>query len=231
MSWRALFGKIDTAIEGYEDHGLSVFLFLLVLLSFGLTPFVGLVGWSGKLVSLGYTLLFIAGAFVGGMRGVWRALAIGLALAAILCSWIAADVQAGALRTTQYVSSILYMLLLCGALMRQVFRPGEINSHRIRGAVAVYLLLGFVFAMGFVLIEQSRPGAFSGLVADGEGHLMRDAVYLSFVTLTTLGYGDVTPVSDAARTIVLVEAIVGQLFLVILIGRLVSLDVARASGP
>ena len=224
MSLALLAEKIERRIEGYEDLGLSVFLAVLCLLSFVLFPFLDIdEGPARKFIPVAYTLLFVAGAFIGGLRGWWRRLAILLALLSVTSAWVAEATHGDIWRLINLAASVVFMLMLSAALTRQVLRPGEINNHRIRGAVAVYLLIGFIFALLFVLIEETSPGSFSGLGDETESAHMKSAIYYSFVTLTTLGYGEILPIGEGARSLVIVEAVVGQLFLIVLIGRLVSL--------
>jgi len=85
--------------------------------------------------------------------------------------------------------------------------------------------------MAFVLVEDFSPGSFLGVETAERGAHFRDAIYLSFVTLTTLGFGDITPQGEIARTLVIVEAVFGQLFLAILVARLISMSVAGARPP
>ncbi|MEM7353842.1 MAG: ion channel [Acidobacteriota bacterium] len=228
---RPLTRRIGQHLIEYEDLSLTVFLIVLCLLSFGLLPLLEMTDLTSKLISAAYTLLFVAGAFIGGLTGGWRAFAFSLASVSILSAWLGDGSGAGFWETASLVSATIFMVFVCFQLTREVFRPGEVNEHRIRGAVAIYLLIGFIFALLFVLFEQLASGSFRGLGPDGFGDDMHIAVYFSFVTLTTLGYGDITPVSELAQTLVLVEAIIGQLFLVILIGRLVSLSAAGTETP
>ena len=91
-----------------------------------------------------------------------------------------------------------------------------------------------IWAFGYGLVELHEPGSFDlpaivGEPAGADRH-MASFVYFSFVTLTTLGYGDVTPVGSAARTLALLEALVGQLFLAILVARLVALQIAHGDS-
>lgn len=97
----------------------------------------------------------------------------------------------------------------------------------------MYLLLGLLWALGYQLIETLLPGSFRFMEEhDAAGSFIKHGfAYFSFVTLTTVGYGDITPVHPIARTAAIGEALVGQLYPAILIGRLVSLQIsARAPG-
>ena len=100
--------------------------------------------------------------------------------------------------------------------------------HRVQGAVAAYLLLGLVWGYAYQLVAALAPGAFANAVATpGQDH---NLIYFSFVTLTTVGYGDVTPVHPAARSLALMEALTGQLYPAILLARLVTLYTQEEGG-
>ena len=110
----------------------------------------------------------------------------------------------------------------------QVYREGPVTAHRIQGAIAAYLLLSIIFAVAYTLLENIQPGSFQGqnqAQAQTQDAINRAFYYFSVVTLTTTGYGDITAVSPHARTLVMMEALIGQLYPAILIARLVSLHV------
>jgi voltage-gated potassium channel Kch len=114
-------------------------------------------------------------------------------------------------------------------LLVQVLRQGAINAHRILGAVAVYILLGTIWSLFYHLIELQLPGAFQlpPGISEKPQVLQAHLGYFSFVTLTTLGYGDIVAVHPVSRTFVIIEALVGQLFPAILLARLVSMEIAH----
>jgi voltage-gated potassium channel len=106
----------------------------------------------------------------------------------------------------------------------------NVTAEMIYGAINVYLLVGLAFAFMLALVEFIQPGSIIGLESlsmDDQG--IMPFVYFSFVTMTTLGYGDLSPVTGPAATIVYIEAIFGQLFIAIMIARLVGLYVAHGS--
>jgi hypothetical protein len=103
----------------------------------------------------------------------------------------------------------------------------------VEGAVAVYLLIGLVFTFVYGLIVQIEPRAFDmdavslgGTPREIYERAMDELAYFSFVTLTTVGYGDVTPVHGVARQLAVLEGLIGQLYPAILLARLVSLQIA-----
>jgi hypothetical protein len=114
---------------------------------------------------------------------------------------------------------------------RDVFAPGRVSVHRIVGAVALYLLIGVTFSGLYAIVGMLNPNAFSGLVLADDPALASRVIYFSFVTLTSVGYGDILPVHPITRSLCNVEAIIGQLYPATLLARLVSLQLATPSAP
>ncbi len=111
----------------------------------------------------------------------------------------------------------------------------SVTARHIQGAIAVYLMMGLIWGLAYGVVELVQPGAFDlpemaqvGGHIEARQHDLRNLVYFSFVTLTTLGYGDISPANAGARNLVIHEALTGQLYLVILIARLVSLEIAHS---
>jgi hypothetical protein len=109
------------------------------------------------------------------------------------------------------------------ALFSYLGLPGSVTRGRIYGLVNLYLLLGLFYFAIFNLIETVQPGSFreAGLLAS-DGISRHSLVYLSLVTLTTLGYGDIVPISQPARTMAALEAVTGVLYIAITVARLVA---------
>lgn len=125
---------------------------------------------------------------------------------------------------------IFLSLSLAGMLvitLAMVYQEGPVTGHRLRGAVAAYLMFAAIFGKIYALIAYLAPGAFhvspglTGLSVEGT----EDFFYFSVVALTTMGFGDITPVAPIARSFVMSEAFIGQLYPAILIARLVSLSI------
>ncbi len=212
------------------DAGLTVLLASLSVVLFVIYPFVPLGPTGRLLVTIGLTAVLVSGSFSLGNRPSLRIIAIGLAIVALVLHWLQHAVASDTLLYGAHVSTMLFLVLTAAGVLKRVMAPGPVSSHRIQGAVAVYLMMGLIWGFAYSLIELRQPGSFNlpGMPVPTEaprdpGEVARDLSYFSFVTLTTLGYGDVTPKSASARTLATVEALVGQLYLVILIARLVSL--------
>lgn len=104
--------------------------------------------------------------------------------------------------------------------LRHALGSGVVDTERILAALDAYLLLGLLFAFAYWTLEQKWPASFGG-AAGGLDKL--HAIYFSFVTIATLGYGDVVPTSPPARGLAIVEALTGQMYLAVLVARLVAL--------
>ena len=105
------------------------------------------------------------------------------------------------------------------------------SADKLLGAICAYLLVGVTWALLFALIGDLDPGAFRWPSLHGEQVTeasFSTYTYFSFVTLTTLGYGDVSPVSEIARRLALLEALLGQIYLAVLVARLVGLHLSQS---
>ena len=133
------------------------------------------------------------------------------------------------LETVRYLAMMSFLFWVCALLLRNIIvRSHTVTTDLILGAINIYLMMGVAFAFMFGLIEHLQPGSYTGL---GESMLALDPVfpflYFSFITLTTLGYGDITPITSFGMTAAYTEAMFGQLYLAILVARLVGLYIGR----
>ena len=107
---------------------------------------------------------------------------------------------------------------------RVVFGGGRITYHRVVGAILLYLLIAVAFATLFAFVGLSIFDAFKGIAFKDDAALANSLFYLSFVTLTSTGYGDIVPVHPLARSLCNIESIVGQLYPATILTRLVTLE-------
>ena len=113
---------------------------------------------------------------------------------------------------------------------KAVFRAGRVTYHRIIGAILLYLLTALTFTMLFTFVGLSFADAFKGVSFEYDATLASAMIYLSFVTFTSTGYGDIVPVHPLARSLCNLEAVIGQLYPAILIGRLVTLELREQTA-
>jgi hypothetical protein len=167
---------------------------------------------SGAATVWGHRRLFVAIALVSGM--------------AILVRWTGWLYPPGTTPRLLDETVLFSLAILCMVIGVKVFGAGRVTFDRILGAIALYVLIGVVWAEAYQLIDLQAPDAYAG-IARGSASLDRSSwIYFSFVTLTTVGYGDITPVAHVARSLAILEALIGQLYPAIVLARLVSLHVA-----
>jgi hypothetical protein len=215
-----------------EERSLTVMLLLLVLHLFILTP-VRFLSHAFQIISV----LFLSLALLAGLltlvkqkalRWIWVVVVAGAILfksAALVAKapWL---IVGDTLLTFFSLSALVYVVFL------QVSREGPVTAHRIRGAIALYLLIAMLFAFLYSLTEELAPGAFSmpgewSRAASSSGEAF---YYFSIVTLTTVGFGDITAVHPLVRSLVMLEALIGQLYPAILLARLVTLELETRRG-
>jgi voltage-gated potassium channel len=120
---------------------------------------------------------------------------------------------------------IIFLIFIIYHIFVSTFKAKIVNKGVINGAIVVYLLIGFLWTFNYSLVECLHPGSFSHISEKIFGH--RPFVYFSFVTLTTLGFGDITPLTPVAQSLTILEAITGQIYLIIQVSWLVGLYVAH----
>jgi hypothetical protein len=216
----------------WGDRGLSSLLLILFLLFF-IAPFIE--SWLADLLFSSFlTLLLISGIANVTSKKILLFSAYLVAVTTLVLNVLHQINPSHEINVWWHLSAVVYFFLLMYVMLRQVFRDGPVNSHRVRGAIAVYLLIGLTWAFIYQLIALMIPTAFAfpaSMTADaGHREIQSTLTYFSFVTMTTLGYGDVVPVSPLARVFVIFEALIGQLYPATLLARLVSLEIMGHQG-
>jgi len=206
-----------------SQANLAVFLALLVGLGLVL-PSLGF-GKNDEIryADFCFSLMLISGVAIAWGRPWLFGLTAFVASATLAVRWMTYFTPSFALQVWSGAWSVAAILVICLVLLAQVFRAGPVNSYRLMGAIAVYLLFGAGWAHAYHLTGLLHPGSFSTPAGDTPSVL--DWVYFSYITLTTVGYGDITPVRPIARTLAMGEALTGQLYLAVLIARLVAMEV------
>jgi hypothetical protein len=189
-------------------------------------PFLGGSPRSGPLIQLAFSSILVAGVFsLAANRLVFR-LGVGLAVVAVSSSVAFFLMDLLAARLINLAAIVGFLVLAIGVTLQHVvLGSGEVTLNRLVGALCLYLLLGVLWAVLYGMVELVEPSAFNyGRGVSGD--LLEHFMYYSFVTLTTLGYGDVTPVHPFARTLAYLEAVIGQLYVAVLVASLVGRHVA-----
>src|SRR3954451_10987054 len=220
--------------QGYSERRFGVLLVILavllagppVLLGFGLPA-----AWFDGLMAL----LLVAAILSLCFERHQRLFALLLGIPTVLLSLGGHALPGGAGVPVLFAGHLCEVLFLLGAsvlIVKSLFGAPAMTFDSALGAVCGYLFLGLGWAVLYSMIEGSRPGSFEispKLVTGGElaRPLPHVLTYYSFVTLTTVGYGDISPVSPATRTLVWMEAITGQFYLAVIVAGLVSVLAAK----
>lgn len=199
------------------DRGLSIFLMIIIVVVFVLPP----LGSTDCFADIFFSLLLISGISAISQSKKTFIVVTGVTIVTLLLHWTRSLSASPILDVLDYIATTTIIVLFCIVVLAKVMKEGPITVHRILGAIAVYLLLGLAWAHTYGLIAYIDPTAFTGAVVTGGGRFS-SWTYFSLVTLATLGYGDIAPVNPVARSLVTAETITGQLYLAILIARLVS---------
>ncbi|HYV35542.1 MAG TPA: potassium channel family protein [Gemmataceae bacterium] len=179
--------------------------------------------------------------FAGALAVVFRSRRnriIGLLLGIpTICSiWAgraAPDLRHSSMVVALHVCAALFFAFTIASIMRVIHREKTISADSIYGAFCGYLLVGLAFGHLFALNEVFYPGSLQGptgvpLRIEDQDWRHFEFGYFSFITLTTVGYGDVTPINESARALAVVEAIVGQFYIAVLMAELIGKRVAQA---
>ncbi len=201
---------------------------LMVVLVAGIfmIPVIAPSGDVGRAVNdIALTLILLSGAaaiFDRHPLALAAAVLCGVAIAVRWSEWMVPAVMWPFVHSG---SALLALFLVTVIVAVRVFSADmtTVTADRVVGAIVLYLLLGIIWAAAYDLVALHVADAFSGVAPTGSGP--QRWLYFSFVTLTTVGYGDIVPVAPAARSLAALEALVGQLYPAIILARLVSLQI------
>jgi len=209
-----------------SEANMSVFLALLVLLIF-VIPSLGLERDNERLYgNLMTSVMLVCGAAIAWRRRAVFFLASAVALVTLVVRWVDFLSPSTPLGAWPHLFTIASLLMLLYILLSQVFAPGPVTHLRLQGAIAAYLLFGIAWAHAYAIVGSAIPGSFT--IPERELQLPSEWFYYSFVTLTTVGFGDIVPLHRVARALTVGEVLTGQLYLAVLIGRLVGMQISSA---
>lgn len=209
----------------YRRYPAAQFLVTLALVLIS-SPVTEEYGGSGELAEAArLSVVLLAGLWaLGGRR---KALIFGLLLVtpALVANWLNHWRPALVPDWTFLVPAVLFVLFLISQLLRFILRAPHVNSEVLCAGISGYVVMGLLWSLAYILVAQLSPGAFVFTAGPASGQVMKGftALYYSFITLSTVGYGDIIPVSGAARMLAMVEATVGIFYTTILLARLVTL--------
>jgi hypothetical protein len=203
----------------------TVQLLIALGLFFIWAPFVEEIEGGDLIVSGLFSLVLLAGVVAVADRTRVMVIAIVLAIPAIAGRWINHFRPDLIPPAVFLVAGLILIAFVVGNLLLFVFQAPSVNTEVLCASISAYLMLGLMWTMAYWLVDQLTPGgAFAFNTNTGKQSMKGfNAFYFSFITLSTVGYGDITPISRIARWLAAMEALTGLLYVAVLISRLVSL--------
>jgi hypothetical protein len=210
-----------------EEHGFRNLLFFLLVYIFGspfLVPYPSITVFIHISLSL---VLFIAVYTVEKRQRHPRSIAIYLLLPMLGLYWLGIYDIVSYTRPGSYLVCAVYFALLIYSYIRQLICFRRVTKNVLYMVFCLYLIIGLFWGSLYALLHELSPGAYGGpLLDDVQGSTLHVFNYFSMVTLTTLGYGDITPQVPGAAALCQMEAIVGQFFTAVLVAWFVAMYVA-----
>ncbi len=214
-------------------------LLIALLLLFALYPFIDQEVAETRHVGMFFAVVLVAGAYAVSHSRRFLVVAIVLAAGMLGVQWLAHAQHMNPI--TVAISrgfGCLFFLLTAIAILSNVLKSKTVTSDTIYGAICAYLLLGLMWAFLFCMLEVLHPGSLleggqpiaTGHVEFPQFAMINSLIYYSLSTLSTMGYGDILPKSGPARAFSNLESISGQMYLAILIARLVAMQIAHSNS-
>ncbi len=209
----------------FKDRFLFLLISILCLLVIApiFKDFIGI----RVLMDIFTTAILISGVYVVSKKRYVPLTAALLALPMLVSIWTNRFVEIPSLVLVGDCFGIAFLVFLVAVILSFIFRNQEVTINVIYSAIVVYLLIAIMWAFVFSVLESIHPGSFK--IGEGQIEAGRPLfIYYSFVTITTLGYGDITPVTAPANSFSFLEAVTGQIYLVVLVARLVGIHIAQS---
>ena len=214
-------------------HKYEILLGAQLLLSF-ISPLFSATPYARSVVDLAITIVFLSAIIV--IANTRKHLIIGLVLMipSLIVIWGIKLYHVESLETISLVGSALFFCYIAVLILIEIFRAEMVTVNIIAAGISVYLFFGNICGFIYAIIGRIDTGAFN-IPAATASYIGNDvgeigsAMYFSFVTLTTLGYGDITPVNTFARSLAFMEAAMGQIYLTVLIASLVGVHISTYS--
>jgi hypothetical protein len=214
-------------IIGGTSKGRFLSLLITLLLYLVLVPFFAKLFTLRLLADIFMTAILLVGIYATGRKKRHLVVAMLLGLPLFLSNWSTYFVKSALLVSIGTVAGSLFFAYMIFILLSFLFRENEVTAEVIYAAIVGYLFLGLLWTFVYRLMFSIDPSSFQ-VTLNQTRNSYRIFIYFSFVTLTTLGYGDITPLSDQACALTVLEAVVGQLYLAVMIARLVGIHISQS---
>jgi Ion channel. len=201
--------------ETAENPRRHLWLLISLLVIFIVSPFVAPFYYGPTVLNVIAAIVLLAATYAVSRRRSFLIISLSLSIFSIAMTFWLAAAPGHWLVIISHGSLVIVIVFFVVAILSYVLGSGRVTWDKIYGAICAYLFLGYAWTFAYSLIEELQPGSFvstmSTMPADLVGRVMQ-LRYFSFVTLATVGYGDIVPHTPAARTMALLEAMLGHFF-------------------
>lgn len=208
--------------EGKKHHGFRNLLFFLLLYIFG-SPFLSPYPDLAVIAHASLTVALFFSIYAVQKQQNYRSMAMVLLLPLLVLYWLGIYDVISFSRRGSYILFAFYFGLLVSSFASQIIRARKITRTIIHATLCLYLVIGLFWGTLYTLLHEISPGAYAGALLENNADThLTTFNYFSMVTLTTLGYGDITPQTPGAASLCQVEAITGQFFIAVVVAWLVG---------
>ena len=208
--------------------GTSSLLLILILLKFVLCPFLeGFIGIN-ILMDILFSLILISGIYAISEKKLVLIIGLLIALPTFVANWSLYFLKIPSLELVHRIFGAFFFAYIIIIMISYLFKEKNVTVEVITSAISVYFLIGLTWTFVFSLLEIFHPGSFS-LSSQNQIKDIEQLFYYSFVTLTTIGYGDITALTAPAGSLSALEAMMGQIYLAVLVARLVGMYIFQSA--
>ena len=211
------------------SQGKFLSLLVTILLYLGIIPLIERFVHVKFLLDILFSMILISAIFAVSQKKYQTVIALALGVPMLAMLWVDKFVLTDRLWIASQLMAAVFFVYTIILLLSFIFSESRVTRNVLFAAIIVYLLMGIMWAQLYQVLNYLQPGSFDITgIQTGNPNLV--LVYYSYVTLTTLGYGDISPLTDMAYSISILEAIIGQLYLAVLVARLVALHISHSGG-
>ena len=187
-------------------RGRFLFLLIYLLALIALQPVDEAIGHFGLILDIAISIILISAVYAISEKPIHTIIGILLAVPLLCILWAKQILEITWLQIPETIIGITFFIFIITIVLKFLFSQEEIKRDMLAGAASVYLMLAIIWMYAYRLIALIQPGSFA--IADAQNIEQTTALYYSFVTITTLGYGDIFPVTTLAKSCAILEAVV-----------------------
>jgi hypothetical protein len=217
---------MSRSISDFFSKNRFLILFISFILLFALEPFLDKAVTIDTLIDVLVTVILISAVYAISQKRRTQVIALVLGIPFFVGHWGVHVLDSVPLKLIGVLSGVLFFGYVSAIIVRHLFTEQKVTPDLVLGSLCGYFLVGFMWAFAYAAIEIVSPGS---LHLPQEGYRdLSNFFYYSFVTLTTLGYGDILPLTSPARNFAILEAVIGQIYLTVLVARLVGIHISQS---